>query len=68
MKASLLSLLAMGLSASSLFSSTPILAKDTPSTFEELPQFATKQSVNIILYDEDGKIEKEFYADGLEVT
>lgn len=68
LKASLLSLLAVGLSASSLFSSTPILAKDTPSTFEDLPQFATKQSVNIMLYDEDGKIEKEFHADGLEVT
>ncbi|ELK39256.1 hypothetical protein ABE442_22665 [Brevibacillus agri] len=67
-KASLVSMLSVGISVSSLFFSSPIQAKQNPSTSDELLQYANEQNVNILLYDENGKIDKEFHVDGLEVT
>ncbi|MED1643676.1 hypothetical protein P4U99_10825 [Brevibacillus agri] len=61
-------MLSVGISVSSLFFSSPIQAKQNPSTSDELLQYANEQNVNILLYDENGKIDKEFHVDGLEVT
>ncbi|MFB0844182.1 RHS repeat domain-containing protein [Paenibacillus oleatilyticus] len=60
--------------AAVLFSASTLLlvpnaeAKNDIKAMGELQQTAVNQQVNIMLYDQTGKIEKEFHADGVEVS
>lgn len=44
------------------------LAKKEVTSIEDLEKYALEKHVNIMLYNEEGKIENEFHTDGLEVT
>ncbi|MFD2088589.1 hypothetical protein [Brevibacillus brevis] len=64
----LLATLVLGVSITSLSTFNTVLAKKEVTSIEDLENYAVEKNVNIMLYDENGKIENEFHADGLEVT
>lgn len=53
-------MLSVGIFVISLLFSSPIQAKQKPSTSDELLQYAIEQNINIMLYDENGKLIRNF--------